>query len=262
MWRVEEVVEASRKPSQPGWDYIVDTGFDPSKAPITPANRKRTARNAGGDTTAKQNLAIAKRVAELEKENARDVQIPIPSRGKDGAARSKGKTAATRKILLAQKTFMNYLADEEALAGAEHQSTTIAKSKSTVVPRRLSSHHKAEPPAEDVQMPDADIDQPSSQAPQLPPLRPASDGLDDSRLLQTVVPEAASEALMEALVSAPPLSYNTARVQPSNSGKPPLHFCETCGYWGSYKCRLCGSRYCGLTCKTKHDVDCQKYGLR
>ena len=259
MWRVEEVLEATKKPSQPGWDYIVDTGFDPSKAPIAPANKKRTARKAGGDTTAKQNLATAKRLTELEKENARDAQIPTPTKN---AARSKGKTAATRKILLAQKTFTNYLADEEALAATETQSTAAARSKSTLLPRRLSSHQKAEVVMENVQMSDADTDQPSGKASQPPPLRPASDGLDDSHLLQTVVPEAPSEALMEALVSAPPLSYNAARVQPSNSGKPPLHFCETCGYWGNYKCRLCGSRYCGLTCKTKHDVDCQKYGGR
>ena len=262
MWRVEEVVDVGKKPSQPGWDYVLDTGYDPSKAPITPANRKRTARKAGGDTTAKQNQAILKRLAEFEKENAKDVQIPVPSRGKDSVGRSKGKTAATRKILLAQKTFTNYLADEEALGAAEPQTTTSARPRSSLPAQRPSSQHKRPTSTDDIEMLDARADEDSKQVSQPPPLRPASDGLDDSHLLQTVIPEAPSDALMEALVSAPPLSYNAARVGPSESGKPPLHFCDICGYWGNYKCRSCGSRYCGLVCKTKHDIDCMKYGGR
>ncbi|KAI4147441.1 MAG: hypothetical protein LQ340_005554 [Diploschistes diacapsis] len=262
MWRVEEVVQAAKRPSQPGWDYVIDTGFDPSKAPITPANRKRTAKSGGGDTTAKQNAAILKRLAELDKDNARDIQIPVPSRQKDSAGRSKGKTTATRKILLAQKTFTNYLADEEALLALEPPNAIAARSKPVPPPLRTSNQRQSAGAREDVQAPDAEKSKGSTQLPRPPPLRPASNGLDDFHLLQSIVPQAPSDDLMEALVSAPSLSYNAARVEPSNSGRPPLHFCEMCGYWGNYKCRICGNRYCGLTCKTKHDVDCQKYGAR
>ena len=262
MWRVEEVYEATRKPSQPGWDYIVDTGFDPSKAPIAPTNKKRTARATAGDTTARQNLANLKRLAELEKDNPRDVHIPIPSRQKDSAGRSKGKTAATRKILLAQKTFSNYLADEEALMSQESQSNLAARAKPNVSSVAPGTRPKANAISGNIQILDSETDSTKTQASQPPPLRPSSDGLDDFHLLQSVVPRAPSETLLESLVAAPPLSYNAARVQPSDSGKPRAQFCEICGYWGNYKCRLCGSRYCGLHCKIKHDVDCQKYGVR
>ena len=262
MWRLEEVVETGKKPSQPGWDYVVDTGFDPSKAPITPANKKRTTKASSRDTTAKQNAAILRRLNELEKDNAREVQIPVPSRQKEGAGRSKGKTAATRKILLAQKTFTNYLADEEAFAAQEASSSAAPRPREAVVPLALPRQPRADALSGNAAMLDSDGDSAASEVPKPPPMRPASDGLDDLHLLQSVIPQAPSEAVMEKLTSAPPLSYNTARVQPSDSGKPLLRFCEMCGYWGNYKCRMCGSRYCGLTCKVKHDVDCQKYGAR
>ena len=201
-----------------------------------------------------------KRLAELEKDNARDVQIPIPSKSKDGGARSKGKTGATRKILTAQKTFANYLADEEAMATIEAPTAAASIPRRTSTAQRPTSQLNPKDSSEDMPMADAPEEEAHSTKPVRP--RPASDGLDDSRLLECVIPKAPSDALMEALTSAPPLSYSAARVGPSTSGRPPLHFCEMCGYWGNYKCRLCGGRYCGLACKTKHDADCQKYGLR
>ena len=260
MWKVEQVQDAGKKASQPGWDYVVDTGFDPSKAPIQPTNKKRTAKATGGDTTAKQNSLILKRLAELDKDNARDIHVAVPSKTKDAASRTKGKTVATRKILAAQKTFANYLADEEALAALEPQNTASARSKPTA---RSSSQPKPQA-STDITMTDAPESTTSGQAPEKSPLpwHPTADGTDDAILVQSSIPSAPAEALMDALCSAPPLSYNAARVGPSTSGKPPLHFCEVCGYWGRVKCLFCGARVCGLTCKRKHDVDCQKYGGR
>ena len=75
----------------------------------------------------------------------------------------------------------------------------------------------------------------------------------DAKLLESVFPTRPSEALMDALITAPPLFYNAARVGPSSSGKPQRHFCEICGYWGRVKCMKCGARVCGLVCKTAHD---------
>jgi zinc finger HIT domain-containing protein 1 len=252
MWKIEEIQDFGKKISQPGWDYVVDTGYDPSKAPIQPTNKKRTARSAG-DITAKQNNAILKRLAELDKDNARDVQVPIP-KAKEGGR--KGKTTATRKILAAQKTFANYLADEEALAAIAAQNSVQARANQHT--RRSSSYR---PPASTSAQETSEEVQDQNDKP-IVPLRPASDGTEDSHLLQTIVPSAPSDALMEALCTAPPLSYNAARVGPSTSGKPPLHFCETCGYWGKIKCTFCGVRVCGLACKKKHDIECQKYGGR
>lgn len=256
--------DTGKKASQPGWDYVVDTGFDPSKAPIQPTNKKRTAKASVGDTTAKQNNLILKRLTELDKDNTRDVHVPVPNKTKDSAGRTKGKTAATRKILAAQKTFANYLADEEALAALEPQSTANARSKPMPRP---SSQPKPKPKPKastDITTADSPESTAAGQAPENPtvPWRPAMDGTDDAILVQSIVPSAPSEALMDALCSAAPLSYNAARVGLSTSGRPPLHFCEVCGYWGKVKCLSCGSRVCGLVCKRKHDVECQKYGGR
>lgn len=85
-----EVLPNSSSVSAPGWAYVPDTGYDPSKAPIQPTARKRNARItglAGGDTTLKQSNALLKRLADLDKDNHKDVQITLPARVKDGGGR-------------------------------------------------------------------------------------------------------------------------------------------------------------------------------
>ena len=254
MWRVEEVYDAGKRTAQPGWDYVVDTGYDPSKAPIQPINKKRT---AGGrtteNTTAKQNDATHKRIKQLEKDNHGDTHVPVPkSKSKDAASRSKGKTLATRKALSYQKTFAMWIEQEKSDAANAASNPVQQKPKPLVHPRKgttanASSEIKEEPMEEPI--------------PQVA-LRPASDGTEDSHLLLTNTPALPSEAEMERLCSAPPLSYDETRAGPSTSGIPPMHFCEVCGYWGKVKCITCGFRVCGLDCKIKHDIECQKYGGR
>ena len=141
---------------------------------------------------------------------------------------AKGKTAATRKILQSQKTFANYIADEEALA-AQQPAPKAQPSSSTV---RQSSEVAA--------IPILPLDTPEK---------------IDAFLLESVVPPKPSEALISALVNAAPLSYNAARASPLSSGKPQRHFCEICGYWGRIKCLRCGGRVCGLSCKNVHDEE-------
>lgn len=85
-----DVLPNSTSISAPGWAYVPDTGYDPSKVAIQPTGvRKRAARNVtvGGDTTARQNNAVLKHLAELDKDNHRDVQIAVPIRQRDGAGR-------------------------------------------------------------------------------------------------------------------------------------------------------------------------------
>ena len=178
----------------------------------------------------------------------------------------KGKTAATRKILLAQKTFANYIADEEALAIQEPQSAAAGKTRvsaagqnrtgttfsrdasSSVAPQFTGSAAVSE-----LLTPNLGLG--GGQSPTYPGYDPA-----DARLLQSSVPSPPSEYILDALVSAPPLSYNAARAQASSCSKPQRHFCEFCGYWGQVKCLKCGARVCGLVCKKAHDDErCQKY---
>ena len=85
-----EVLPNSTSISAPGWAYVPDTGYDPSKAPIQAGSRKRNVRIGGtsaGDTTARQNNAILKRLADLDKDNSKDIHISIPNRQKDAGGR-------------------------------------------------------------------------------------------------------------------------------------------------------------------------------
>lgn len=88
-----EILPNTTSVSAPGWAYVPDTGYDPSKVAIQPSgSRHRAARNvaAGGgrhDTSARQNNAILKHLNELEKDNHRDVEIAVPVRQRDGAGR-------------------------------------------------------------------------------------------------------------------------------------------------------------------------------
>ena len=250
MPHIEEVANSAAT-SAPGWAYVPDTGYDPSKAAIQPSGaRKRKVRFGPAENTAKQNNATLKRLADLEKDNTKELHIAIPSKQKDAGGKTKGKTAVTRKILMAQKTFANYLADEEALAAQEPQPGTVARPKGGL--KRPAGLETPPKPAQSVTPASG---QPYPGFPSI-----GFGGVDDSRLLQAVVPPAPSEELIEALVSAPPLSFNAARVQPPKLEKPRRHFCELCGYWGTIKCIQCGTRVCGLNCKRLHDEQrCQKH---
>ncbi|KAI9823615.1 MAG: hypothetical protein M1832_002396 [Thelocarpon impressellum] len=264
-----EVLPNSTAATAPGWAYVPDTGFDPSKAAIQPTgSRHRAARNVaadgGHDRSVRQNNAILKHLAELDKDNHRDVQIPVPVRQRDGAGRaSRGKvTPAVRKILTSQKTFANYLADEEALLSIQGPSTAApapiprtsvaAAGKATKLSRArgkraslLSVRATSTPTtAAGPEAPDA-ISAPNPEQP------PSKDDADP--LLKSLVPDPPTSSQLEELVSAPPLSYAAARAKAPSSALPGRHFCEICGYWGRAKCLKCGARVCGLECKGVHD---------
>jgi zinc finger HIT domain-containing protein 1 len=93
-----EVLANTTSATAPGWAYVPDTGYDPSKAPLQPAARKRNARALGPaaeGTTAKQNAALLRRLADLDRDNFKDVQIAVPSKQKEGSA--KGEQPAVRR---------------------------------------------------------------------------------------------------------------------------------------------------------------------
>lgn len=84
MYLVEELPDSSSALT-PGWTYVPDTGFDPAKAAITPSlGRKRGVRDpaggARGDLSSRQKNAIVRHLAELDRENHRDVAIPVKGR--------------------------------------------------------------------------------------------------------------------------------------------------------------------------------------
>lgn len=86
---VREVAN-SKSAAAPGWAYVPDTGVNASVAASQPSSRKR-ARNtqtvSAGETTAKQDAKILRGLVALDRENHRDVTIPVPIRHRDNAGR-------------------------------------------------------------------------------------------------------------------------------------------------------------------------------
>ncbi|OJJ50160.1 hypothetical protein ASPZODRAFT_1117064 [Penicilliopsis zonata CBS 506.65] len=136
MYRIE-LLPGSSSHVTPGWSYVPDRGVGPAKAAIAPAvGRKRGIREPGGrgNLSSRQSNAIIRHLAELDRENHKDVQIPVPARQRETAARApRAKTTTnSRRILQSQKTFRNYLDDEEAALAQAAQTTTQRPSVSKV----------------------------------------------------------------------------------------------------------------------------------
>ncbi|KAL8920237.1 MAG: hypothetical protein Q9172_004590 [Xanthocarpia lactea] len=255
-----EVLPNSTSITAPGWAYVPDIGFDPSKTPIQPSGaRKRAARTAGltgGDTTARQQNATLKHLLELDKDNHRDVHIPVPARFKDKTGAKVKTTPNVRRILTSQKTFANHLADEEAaLASQEQQVTSVTPRTPAPTLARNASNGRRSSTAAPEPLPAGEVKTAliTPHAPDETSRRLDSEDVGDRNpLLRSYIPQMPPTGVMEALLAGPPLSYNAARAAPS-IGKPPRHFCEICGYWGSVRCLKCGARVCGLDCKNTHD---------
>ncbi|GKZ33578.1 hypothetical protein AbraIFM66950_003485 [Aspergillus brasiliensis] len=137
-----ELLPSTTTHATPGWTYVPDRGFDPAKAAITPAiGRKRGIRDPGrADLSSRQNNAIVRHLAELDRENHRDVQISIPVKQKDASGRgTRGKvTSNVRRILQSQKTFRNYLDDEEAALAQQASTQQTQQQTSTSSSHRPS----------------------------------------------------------------------------------------------------------------------------
>ncbi|KAI9834974.1 MAG: hypothetical protein M1819_002697 [Sarea resinae] len=302
-----ELLPASSTTAAPGWAYVASGLLpDSSQAAANDAAAgttgaatansgkrpvRRTQASGGGlkgprgrETSARQDAAILKRIAELERENARDVAIPVPVRARDGLGRvSKGKgvTTAVRKILSSQKTFANHLADEEALL-AQHASTntaaantntntnTAAVAATTDTTSKPTAKQSKTAAARNKRASTTGSTPAPTPAPVPPPQKPATPitpaSLDATNpLLRSHLPTPPSPATLNTLLPAPPLSYGAARVAPpalslpvdaegggGRMGVPTRKFCEICGYWGRVRCMRCGVRVCGKDCLETH----------
>lgn len=83
---VEIVPNNATSAVAPGWTYVVDTGYDPSKVAFNPKDRKRVAARPGGprgdtELSARQQTAIARRIADLSRDNDPKQVIGIPWKG-------------------------------------------------------------------------------------------------------------------------------------------------------------------------------------
>ncbi|TQS34545.1 hypothetical protein Golomagni_05067 [Golovinomyces magnicellulatus] len=127
MWNfgVIEVLNVKSVPA-PGWAYVPDTGpRTPLSVTQSILSRKRV-RNPSLlpgriSKTTQQNAQLLLELTLLERENHRDISIPIPPKQYSDQATSRGKTIvgkstpAVRKILQSKKTFENYVADSAAI---------------------------------------------------------------------------------------------------------------------------------------------------
>jgi zinc finger HIT domain-containing protein 1 len=150
----------------------------------------------------------------------------------------------------------------EAAAAPAAKATPLRHVASTDTPTSF----KRETGTMDVEMTDApasasatdDIPRPLPPTQQLPPHKD-----DHNPLLISYIPVVPSQAELEALLNAPPLTYHEARgeLKEEDLRKPPRRFCEICGYWGRVKCMKCGARVCALECLRTHGEDCYaRYG--
>ena len=76
-----EVLPTSTSAAQPGYAFVPDTRQGPQVTAQPTGGRKRGARNTGigfGDTSIRQQNAVLKHLADLQRDSSRDVQIPIP----------------------------------------------------------------------------------------------------------------------------------------------------------------------------------------
>jgi zinc finger HIT domain-containing protein 1 len=87
-------VHTSKSIAAPGWAYVPDTGINPAVAALQPSSRKRprttgpnNASQSTQDTSAKQDAKVLRELAALDRENFRDVNIPVPVRHRDGIGR-------------------------------------------------------------------------------------------------------------------------------------------------------------------------------
>lgn len=258
-----EELQTTAKAAAPGWSYVVDTGYDPSKVAINPTSRKRQRTGpveAASDLSLRQQTAIQRHLIELDRDNHRSDAITVPK------SNTKAQTTNVRKILASGKNFQHYVTIEEALAQQQANTaadapaepprankTPIARRKSLLV-REVSSSESSPVPGTPVSLTRA----PSTGGAAV--LAPPKD-ISRISILDSTQPPAISEAELEALLSAPALPYNAVKSAPPPASAPRQRvFCEICGYWGRAKCMKCGARVCGVECRATHDESrCLKF---
>jgi zinc finger HIT domain-containing protein 1 len=199
---------------------------------------------------------MERKLKELNSDNSKDVQIPVPKKeaGGSGAQRA-GKTPNTKKILASGKTFAHYLDDEEAeiartgrrdgdLEVVPTSAVQQRASKTPIARRSLGNESSMENSPAPVQSSSRTTG--GSQGADVMEI----DGSDEVE----TDPSLPSEAEIQALLNAPPLTYNQARsAPPPADAPPPRRFCEVCGYLGRAKCMKCGVMTCSVMCKDAHD---------
>lgn len=276
MPQIEELHSSSRA-AAPGWSYVVDTGYDPSKVAINPTSSKRARTqinegNSAGELSLRQQTAIQRHLNELDKDSYKDPQIVLPKSKLDASHK---QTANVKRILGSGKDFAYYIAEEEALlsnkppvaisqvtTGDTNTSKAATRPSKTPLARRKAPLVATQPSSESTPAPSTPLATASATSKSVaapPPQRRPM--LPPDTILEPRPPVFISDQELQTLLSAPALTYNAARSAPPPASAPPRRvFCEICGYWGRAKCMKCGARVCGIECRNTHDESrCLKF---
>jgi zinc finger HIT domain-containing protein 1 len=184
---IEELPTTAATRVSHGWAYVPDT--QPTKTILPPGSRKRGAAREGAanraDGSAKQAKIIQARLADLDKENYKDAAIPIPHRPKEKGSfqpqhfqsaslvadvpLGKKITPNVRRILMYQRTFAHYLADEEAqlVQSGGSNTPTVTATLGKANPPRTTTAGAGAVPGPSTRPPSR-----AQQSPMLPPPRP------------------------------------------------------------------------------------------
>lgn len=276
-------VASTKTTNAPGWAYVPDAGpagllaQQHAAAAASTTNRKRARKSAANptyaDLSARQEAKTRKELEVLDRDNHRDVAIPVPPKSR--SARNAKHTPNVRKILQSQKTFANHLDDWLALNPID--GAAAARKALAAAAAAAKQDASARPPAAkqqqarlgDVEMTDAPAEK-AAAAPggellyEYKGPRPEPHLMDDDPLLASRVPPMPSHEELRELLAAPPLTYLEARAGWTEADQkyPVRMFCATCGYWGRVKCMKCGTRVCALECLEAHREECMtRYGL-
>lgn len=268
-----EEIPTTHSRHQPGfaWVAVKKDAADPSKAALEVAGKKRARTTGLGQTeaqrealSARQQREIERRIRDLNSDNARDVNIPIPKQTSGGSGGAKaGKTSNTKKILSSGKEFKHYLDDEEAELARTGKIDGLERDPDAAVAQPVQRATKM-PIARRIQREQSSMSGspgPAALAQGLTlPFEPGAGSGDEEHYFDAV-PRLPMLEEMQALVDAPPLTYNAARSAPGPASAPPARvFCQTCGYWGRFKCLKCGERTCSMECEAVHVADrCLKF---
>lgn len=166
---VQEIV-GSKSTTAPGWAYVPDTGINPAVAALQPSSRKRprtTGPNNTQETSAKQDAKLIRELSALDRDNHRDVSIPVPVRHKENAGRGSeqdpiqremeanriategyGKvTPGVRRILQSAKTFANHVSDFEAFLATTSTANPSATRATLTTPAQATPSQRPAPAA-------------------------------------------------------------------------------------------------------------------
>lgn len=275
---IEELPTAQTRQA-PGFAWVAVSGptDDPSKNWGT-TNRKRARAAGPGQSdsqkealSARQTREIERKIRELNSDTTKGDVVAIPTQKREhgsggaGAPVRAGKTPNTKKILASGKTFAHYLDDEEAEIArtgrreGEGEAMPAPPQRASKTPLARRKPQREESSMSGSPAPSAAA--PPVQQQQIPSLADIIDLDDDMEDHDRSIAPLPSQAELEALLNAPPLTYNQARSAPPVHGAPPpRQFCEICGYWGRVKCMKCGNMTCSVLCKDAHDENkCLKF---